>query len=152
MALEALDDRVRTLTQIYGSFFARRNNRRVIASFLYGSVQTKAWRPDSDVDIAILDHPEDRIIWDEQAILMDELERLTGQPTDLRMLRDCLVSHQAQVLTRGTLIWVSAPGILEAYQRSLLQEFQRSIPTVHHSWVSLLKELSGGARLPRDTD
>lgn len=146
------DDRVRAITEKCRRFFASRRDRRIVASFLYGSVLTEAWRSDSDVDVAVLDQAQDRLPWSEQAVLMDELERVTGFPIDLRMVRDCLISHQALILTQGSSLWVSEPLILEAFRKSVLDDFHERSPNLHETWVTLLESLGGAARVPRDTD
>jgi predicted nucleotidyltransferase len=73
------------------------------AIFLYGSALSRLFRPDSDIDIAVLDSPEQPLDWHAQARLMDALERAIGRNVDLRLLRQSSPAHQAHVLERGTL-------------------------------------------------
>jgi predicted nucleotidyltransferase len=59
-----------------------------LAVFLYGSALDRLFRPDSDLDVAVLDDKQHPLSWPDQARLMDALERTTGRGVDLRMLRE----------------------------------------------------------------
>ena len=94
------------------------------AVYLYGSILGKRWRSDSDVDIAVLDRLYGRLSWSEQSRLMDELERAVGQPVDLRMLRDCTLSHQIHVFDEGLPMWAEGGDELADYVRATKLRFE----------------------------
>src|SRR5215203_901461 len=85
------------------------------AVFLYGSSLERDFRPDSDVDLAVLDDSRHPLSWSEQARLMDVLERALGKGVDLRVLRETSPSHQAHVLEQGQLVWSKDPDLVEQY-------------------------------------
>jgi predicted nucleotidyltransferase len=90
---------------------------KILAIFLYGSALSRLFRPDSDLDIAVLDSPEKPFDWSAQAKLMDHLERATGHGVDLRMLRESSLSHQAHVFDEGRMVWTTNPAEVEQYVR-----------------------------------
>lgn len=116
---------------------------RVQAIFLYGSSLERGFRPDSDVDLAVLDDGEDRLSWNDQARLMDALERVTGKGVDLRMLRESSPSHQAHVLEQGRLVWSRTPGVVEGYARELRSTAEAERDRAESEWPRVLKRLAG---------
>jgi predicted nucleotidyltransferase len=118
----------------------------VQAVFLYGSAVGPGFRPDSDVDIAVLDQPGDRLTWTEQARLMDRLERATGHGIDLRMLRDSPLSHQVNVLENGIRLWAGDPTEADRYRRETLESWRRQAHPNEEEWTSTLRRLVGSVR------
>ena len=116
------------------------------AVFLYGSVLGTSFRADSDVDLAVLDDAEERLSWEDQARLMDTLERATGRALDLRMLRETSLAHQAHVLEQGRLLWWREPkGELERYAREVRAAAEDERERVQEAWSRLLVKLAGSA-------
>jgi predicted nucleotidyltransferase len=112
------------------------------AAILYGSSLGQSFRPDSDIDVAILDASDDRLSWQEQARLMDLLERALKRGVDLRMLRDGSPSYQAHVLEHGRLIWEKQPGELTQYGREVLPVLQAARRHSGEEWPRALSRLA----------
>jgi predicted nucleotidyltransferase len=115
----------------------------VRAVFLYGSVLSRLFRPDSDIDVAVLDSPEQPLDWHAQARLMDALERATGRNVDLRLLRASSPSHQAHVLEHGRLIWTRDSGEVERYTRKALAVARQSRERSARELSQVLDRLAG---------
>ncbi|MES1240061.1 MAG: nucleotidyltransferase domain-containing protein [Acidobacteriota bacterium] len=116
---------------------------RIEAVFLYGSSLDDGFRPDSDVDLAVLDDGKDRLSWRDQARLMDALERATGKGVDLRMLRESSPSHQAHVLERGRLVWSRDSGVVEGYALDLRSAAKAERDRAESEWPRMLRRLAG---------
>jgi len=117
----------------------------VAAVFLYGSALGEGFRPDSDVDVAVLDDKEG-LSWGDQARLMDALERSIRRGVDLRMLRESTPPHQAHVVEKGLLVWPPEPGpAVEDYTRGLLAAARRGRQRTKREWSALLARFSGPA-------
>lgn len=114
----------------------------MLAVFLYGSALDRLFRPDSDLDVAVLDSLEHPLSGQDQARLMDDLERSTGRSIDLRMLRDLSLSHQAHILERGRMIWAEVPGEVERYAREILQAAGQARQRSESQWSQLLNRLA----------
>jgi predicted nucleotidyltransferase len=112
------------------------------ALFLYGSALGPAFRSDSDIDIAVLDHPDNRLSWKEQARLMDLFERATGHSVDLRMLRDNPLSYQVNVLERGKRFWVGDSAEADRYERDVRSSWSREAHQEDRAWSEALSRLS----------
>jgi predicted nucleotidyltransferase len=113
------------------------------AVFLYGSSLDRLFRSDSDIDIAVLDRPEDPLTWRDQARLMDGLERATGRAVDLRMLRESSLAHQAHVVEHGRILWMRDPGEVERYARTVLSAARESHERSAREWPQVLERLAG---------
>lgn len=81
------------------------------AVYLYGSSLGNRRRSDRHLN------------WSEQSRLMDELERALGQPVDLRMLRDCPLSHQVHVFDEGRLLWTESGDESAGYEHATKLKF-----------------------------
>jgi predicted nucleotidyltransferase len=114
----------------------------ILALFLYGSALNRLFRPDSDLDIAILDSPERPLSWQDQARLMDAFERATGRGVDLRLLRESSLSHQAHVLEQGRILWTREPGEVEQYARQVLEEARQARARTEAQWSQTLHRLA----------
>jgi len=115
----------------------------VEAVFLYGSSLGPLFRPDSDIDIAILDREDTPLSWRDQARLMDALERVTGHGVDLRMLRESRLSHQVHVLEQGKTVWARDPAVVERYARKTRLEARRERESSVREWPQILDRLAG---------
>jgi predicted nucleotidyltransferase len=115
----------------------------VRAVFLYGSSLDRLFRPDSDLDIAVLDRPQTPLTWSEQARLMDGLERATGRAVDLRMLRESSLAHQAHVLEHGRILWMRDSGEVERYSRDVLAAAREAHEQSKQEWPRALERLAG---------
>ncbi|HEY4592572.1 MAG TPA: nucleotidyltransferase domain-containing protein [Thermoanaerobaculia bacterium] len=115
---------------------------KILAVFLYGSVLSRLFRSDSDLDIAVLDCPESPLDWSAQAKLMDRLERETGHGVDLRMLRESSLSHQAHVIDEGRLVWTSDPAEVERYVRETLAAARQGRAGSESRWSQTLDRLA----------
>lgn len=113
------------------------------AVFLYGSSLERDFRPDSDVDLAVLDDCHHPLSWSEQARLMDILERALGKGVDLRMLRETSPSHQAHVLEQGQLVWSRDPDLVEEYSREIRSAIQSEREQAAEEWPRVLGRLAG---------
>jgi predicted nucleotidyltransferase len=113
------------------------------AVFLYGSSLDRLFRPDSDIDIAVLDRAERPLTWREQARLMDDLERATGRAVDLRMLRESSLAHQAHVVEHGRIVWMRDPAEVERYSRKLLAAARDDHERSGREWPQVLERLAG---------
>jgi predicted nucleotidyltransferase len=120
----------------------------VQALYLYGSVLGPLFRPDSDLDIAVLDAAGQRLSRKEQARLMDLLERATGRGVDLRLLRDLTLSHQSEILEHGLRIWAGDAPEADRYRREIADARQRQPRPSDEEWTAVLHRLAtaGGAR------
>jgi predicted nucleotidyltransferase len=118
---------------------------KILAVFLYGSALGRLFRTDSDLDVAILDTPENPLDWSAQAKLMDALERATGHGVDLRLLRESSLSHQAHVIEQGRMIWTKDPAGVERYIREVLTAARQARPGTELRWSQTLNRLAGTA-------
>jgi len=112
------------------------------AVFLYGSSLERDFRPDSDVDLAVLDDSRHPLSWSEQARLMDVLERALGKGVDLRVLRETSPSHQAHVLEQGQLVWSKDPDLVEQYSREIRSAIQSEREQAAEEWPRVLDRLA----------
>lgn len=112
------------------------------AVYLYGSTLGNRRRNDSDVDIAVLERSERRLSWSEQSRLMDELERALGQPVDLRMLRDCALSHQIHVFDEGKLLWAERGNEPTEYVHATKLKFEAERENVRKAGSLTLRKLA----------
>ena len=119
-----------------------------MAAYLYGSILGPRHRSDSDVDLAILDQLKEPLLWAEQGMLMDELERAIQKPVDLRMLRDCTLSHQAHILERGELIWIADKVVVDEYARDVLTRYEGQREHTKHIWSSTLRDFMSSLMAP----
>ncbi len=143
---DRLQERIRELTLACQEALLHGTPSNVQAVFLYGSALGPGFRPDSDVDIAVLDRTGDRLIWNEQARLMDLLERATGHGIDLRMLRDSPLSHQVNVLESGIRLLAGDPTEADRYRRETLESWRRQAHPNEEEWTSTLRRLAGSVR------
>jgi predicted nucleotidyltransferase len=114
----------------------------ILALFLYGSALNRLFRPDSDLDVAILDSSEHPLSWQDQARLMDAFERATGRGIDLRLLRESSLSHQAHVLEQGWRLWTRDPGEVERYTLRVLEEAGQARERNEAQWSQTLHRLA----------
>lgn len=136
-------ERIEALVAACRDVLQKEGSDRVQAVFLYGSSMERGFRPDSDVDLAVLDSSGERLSWNDQSRLMDALERATGQAVDLRILRDSSPSHQAHVLEQGRLVWSRDPDLVAAYARELQPSVQAERERTESEWPRILSRLSG---------
>lgn len=136
-------ERIEALTASCRSVLQREGIGGIDAIFLYGSALERGFRPDSDVDVAILDDSRQRLSWSEQARLMDVLERAIGRAVDLRMLRESSPSHQAHVLEQGRLVWSRDPGLVERYFQEIRGGLRSHRERAAQEWPEVLDRLSG---------
>lgn len=115
---------------------------KILAVFLYGSALSRLFRPDSDLDIAVLDSPESPLDWSAQAKLMDALERATGHGVDLRLLRESSLSHQAHVIDEGRMIWTRDPAEVERYVQEALAAARQARSGSESRWSQTLDRLA----------
>ena len=113
------------------------------AVFLYGSATGPSFRPDSDIDIAILDDAEHRLSWADQARLMDALERALGRGVDVRLLRDSSLSHQARVVKDGVLLWIGDEARVRRYVDEVLTDAERQTERTEREWPRVLARWAG---------
>ncbi|MFL6260324.1 MAG: nucleotidyltransferase domain-containing protein [Thermoanaerobaculia bacterium] len=118
---------------------------KILAVFLYGSALSRLFRPDSDLDVAVLDSPESPLDWSAQAKLMDRLERATGYGVDLRMLRESSLSHQAHVINQGQMVWTKDPAEAERYVRETLTAARQTRASFESRWSQTLGRLAKAA-------
>ncbi|PYQ57261.1 MAG: hypothetical protein DMF53_23200 [Acidobacteria bacterium] len=115
---------------------------KILAVFLYGSALSRLFRSDSDLDIAVLDSPENPLDWSAQAKLMDRLERATGHGVDLRMLRESSLSHQAHVFDGGRLVWMRDPAEVERFVREARAAARQGRAGSESQWSQTLDRLA----------
>jgi len=151
MSVESLR-KVKTLCE---GVLERWRGRGIAAVYLYGSTLGAWQRPDSDVDIAVLDLEERPLNWTDQSKLMDELERALGRAVDLRMVRDCVLSLQAHIFDRGELVFVELPTVTETYVQALRRKYESQEGNRRAARLTTIRELTSGVgthdepRLPR---
>jgi predicted nucleotidyltransferase len=114
-----------------------------LAVFLYGSALDRLFRPDSDLDVAVLDSPERPLDGSGQAKLMDLLERATGRGVDLRLLRESSLSHQAHVIDHGRMVWTRDQSAVERYSREVLRAAREACKGSDSRWSQTLDRLAG---------
>jgi predicted nucleotidyltransferase len=139
---ESVAQRVERLIAACGDVL-QSSSPSVRAVFLYGSSLDRLFRSDSDVDIAVLDRPEDPLTWRDQARLMDDLERATGRAVDLRMLRESSLAHQAHIMQQGRILWMRDPGEVERYSRKVLAAAREAHEKSKQEWPRVLERLGG---------
>ena len=122
----------------------------IMAVYVYGSILGPRRRSDSDVDLAVLDQPNKPLSWADQSILMDELERATRKPVDLRILRDCTLSHQAHILEHGELVWIRDRAAVDEYARDVLTRYESQRERTKLVWSSTLRDLMSGLMTPNE--
>lgn len=127
--MRAMDRNVDTVSATLARVLREHPDPTVIAVFLYGSILRARQRPDSDVDVAVLDTADMPFPYARQAALMDTLERNLGAPVDLRMLRAGSVAYQAHVVTAGRVVYVGDRAALAAYETGLLAEHDQGPAT-----------------------
>lgn len=137
-----IQTRVRRLTTACQDVLRNGMFGSIQALFLYGSALGPAFRSDSDIDIAVLDHPDNRLSWKEQARLMDLLERATGYSVDLRMLRDNPLSYQVNILERGTRFWVADLVAADRYHREVMSSRKQQAQQEDNAWFEALTRLA----------
>ena len=115
---------------------------QVMAAWLYGSALGVRHRADSDVDIAVLDSPGNPLPWSAQCSLMDALERASGWPVDLRMVREGSYSFQFHVLTEGRQLWISDVDVVQRYVDSLQSMYEEEHRARAGLWRDTLRHLS----------
>jgi|SRR6185295_16400129 len=113
----------------------------IIAVLVYGSALGRHLRPDSDLDVAVLDRPESPVSDAMLARMMDAIERRTGREVDLRRIADLSLSHQAHVLEQGQPVWIADPQALEATCREVLRLNAEQRPDLDLAWPELLERL-----------
>lgn len=128
--------------------------RGIIAVYVYGSILGPRHRSDSDVDLAVLDRPKQPLGWADQSVLMDEIEQAIQMAVDLRMLRDCTLSHQAHILQHGEIVWIADKAVVDEYTRDVLTKYENQRESRNRLWSSTLQELMSmmspdEPRLPR---
>jgi predicted nucleotidyltransferase len=119
----------------------RWGGKGIVAVYVYGSILGPRHRSDSDVDLAVLDRPKQPLGWPDQSVLMDEIERAIQMPVDLRMLRECTLSHQAHILQRGEIVWIADKAVLDEYTRDILTRYGNERESRDRLWSSTLQEL-----------
>ena len=123
-------------------FVENRNSDEILGVFLYGSALDRLFRPDSDLDIAVLDNPRHPLSWSDQARLMDALERAMGRSVDLRVLRESSLSHQAHVFEQGRLVWMSDLRAIEQYMLQTLATARQASKRSEIQWSQTLDRLA----------
>jgi len=137
------DQGTHALLEACREVFAQRSDPRIIAAIAYGSRLRQRSHPDSDFDIAILDDDESPLSFSEQARLMDELERRTGLPIDLRMIRNGDLSYQKHVAERGTVIWSVEDKRLDEWRGRVRREWNQTASLRRVRCRSILAALAG---------
>lgn len=125
--------------------FEERSEPQVLAAWLYGSALGARHRPDSDLDIAVLDWSDNPLSWSAQSSLMDALERASGWPVDLRMVREGCHSLQLHVLTQGRQLWISDVDALQHYFESIRNMCEKEDCARTGLWRDTLRHLARGA-------
>ena len=146
--LDQIAMRTEQLIDICRKVLRRQGGDRLVAAYLYGSVLGARHRPDSDLDIAILDREDDRVSWEAQAELMDQLERATGQGVDMRMLREGTLAYQVHVVEQGRLIWSRDDEAVQAFAHAINEEHERCLDQRSQCWISLVGTLARRAGNP----
>ncbi len=126
-------------------FFRDHEDLRILSAYVYGSVLGKRHRPDSDVDIAILDRDDAPLDRSEQAEIMDALERAIRWPVDLRMLREGSPSYQAHVLKTGRQVLELDPQAAREFASRVFSASQAQAQHIEADWAKLLQSLAGKA-------
>lgn len=137
----AVDQRVESLVAAGRKLLAG-NHQGIRAVILYGSALGIGFRPDSDIDLAVLDDGENRLSWTSQAAMMDRLEQALKRGVDLRRLRDGSPSYQAHVLEHGRLVWERQPGELARYAREALPGLRAERRRAEQEWPLALSRLA----------
>lgn len=140
--LKQLSGRSRHIIAACLAVFEKCNERRILASWAYGSVLGSRHRQDSDLDIAVLDLSDDALPWVIQSKLMDALERASGWPVDLRMLREYGNSFQLHVLDFGQQIWNVDPIFVRRYFDRLRSAHERERQERTGLWKKTLRQLA----------
>lgn len=112
------------------------------ALFVYGSALGPFFRADSDIDIAVLDREDNPLSWNEQARLMDALERALGRGVDLRMLRAGSPSYQAYVLEHGRLAWTRDKAEVDRFITKALAAARQAQEQSRREWPRVLDRLT----------
>jgi predicted nucleotidyltransferase len=140
--MDTLSRRIEEITAALQRVVAGGSPQGVLAVFLYGSALGRLFRPDSDLDVAVLDDPEHPLDWRDQAKLMDDLERATGHGVDLRLLREISPSHQSHVIEQGRRVWTKDPGEVERHAREMLDAARQAHARSEGRWSQMLERLA----------
>jgi predicted nucleotidyltransferase len=135
-------ERIEALMAACRSVLQREGLPGIQAVFLYGSSLERDFRPDSDIDLAVLDDARQGLSWSAQARLMDALERAVGKGVDLRMLRESSPSHQAYVLEQGRLVWATDPHLVDTYSLELQEAARAARERAEQEWPRVLGRLA----------
>ena len=73
---------------------------------------------------------------------MDALERASGWPVDLRMVRKGSYSFQLHVLTQGRQLWISDVGAVQQYVDGLRRMYEEERRACAGLWRETLRHLA----------
>lgn len=123
-----------------GDFFNNFDDSRLIAAYLFGSFVEGRMRGDSDLDIAILDKQDQPLNMQEQARIMDQLERSLNTAVDLRMMRKQNLSFQEYVVHEGLLCYEQLPHLHQEYINKLNESAAKQ--QNDSSWNEIINRLA----------
>ena len=93
----------------------------------------------------MLDSPDNPLSWSAQSGLMDALERASGWPIDLRMVREGCYSLQLHVLTEGRPLWIGDMEAVQRYVDTIRSMYEKERCARTGQWRDTLRHLSRGA-------
>lgn len=116
-----------------------------VAIYLFGSQASGASRPDSDLDLALLQIPgAPALSGPERLELIDELERLAGRQVDLVVLNRVPLPLQFEVIHTGKLLYESDPEARTDAEDLIVRDYLDLQPWYERSYRELLEEHGGG--------
>jgi predicted nucleotidyltransferase len=104
----------------------RRGVPDIDAIYLFGSVARGRTRPGSDVDVALLLPPGQKLSPDEFLATMAELEGLTHMAVDLSVLNtQTQLVHAKEVVTTGVCLFARSQERIRVFEMQVLSQYAR---------------------------
>lgn len=112
---------------------------RILGVFLHGSINTDHFREDSDIDIALLPYPGQKVSSKDILLLSGELSTRLGRPVDLGVLTTGNLVYFTEVISKGTRIFCKGGALANRMASQALclyvsmREDRREIEEAYHA-------------------
>jgi predicted nucleotidyltransferase len=105
----------------------REHYPRVLGIYVFGTFGAAKERPDSDLDLALLLHPEEAKRENSLAfsVCRNVLESRTGRSVDLINLMETNTVFQNEIITEGKLVYCLDPEETDAFEMQVLSAYQK---------------------------
>jgi predicted nucleotidyltransferase len=109
----------------------------VCAAFLHGSAAKNKMRADSDVDIALLLNPHEKMPAAERLSLAGKIESIASHPVDIGLLSSNNLIYAKEVIQHGQILFTHNPFLSERFMStclSLYADLQEERKEVLHAY------------------